>query len=151
MREYLKYLWRSSLGFLLGILITLLCLQKCDRKKLPRPQPTEYDAKIDSVEAKRDTIIYHLPDVRKMIVKRDSIRLTDTVFVYEQLKARDSLIVIQDTLIKLDSTLIGTLYARDSIRMDSIHVLNAKVKRERLFKRFWKALIPVAFIAGKTL
>lgn len=149
MREYLKYLWQSLLGFLLGLFVGLLCLQKCDRQKLP--QPTEIDAKIDSVQVKRDTIINHIPDIRKMIVKRDSIRLTDTVFVYEQLKARDSLIVIQDTLIKLDSTLIGTLYALDSIRVDSIHVLNAKVKRERFFKRFWKALVPVAFIAGKTL
>lgn len=150
MREYLKYILRSLFPVFVGVLFGVLLMQRCDRPKQAKPL-TEIEAKIDSIETKRDTIIDHLPDVRKMIVKRDSIRLTDTVFVYEQLKARDSLIVIQDTLIKLDSTLIETLYARDSIRVDSIHVLNVKVKRERLFKRFWRALVPVAFIAGKTL
>lgn len=161
MREYLKYLWRSLLGFLLGILVALVCLQKCDRQKLPRPQPTEYDAKIDSVETKRDSVKDHLPDIRKMVVSIDSVKnhigeatkkgAMDTGFVIDQLKARDILIELQDTLIKLDSTLIGTLYARDSVRVDTIYALRQEVKKQRLWKRFWRALVPVAFIAGKAL
>lgn len=153
MRDLLWYLlvnlWKSFLGFALGILLSLLILQRCDKQKSYHKPPA-----IDSIQPlkqKVDTLLIKVTEVQDRVIPSKKIYLHDTTLVFQQLLTRDTIIKFQDSVILLQDTIIQRVEYADSVKSDSIVLLTKSVKRERFWKKVFRGAIPAAFLAGKIL